>query len=243
MSYLSQKIRKVIEDDREALCEMMTDEEVKEAIMNAPMPDLSSFDVENKTEKTEKNEKNEKTEKKKKEKSDKPRRVSGYLTFCQEFRKTADGKSSAIVKMAGEKWSSMSDEEKSVWNGKANEATKSIMEEYMKTHPDYVQVKTIKKSASTIPRAKSPIQFFVVKLATTRTEKGKELTKVANQLWETMTDDDKAEFVKQSNESKEIAIQFRTFSASIKEQLIAEGVEDTKKALNDAAAEKWKETH
>ena len=68
MSYLSQKIRKVIEDDREALCEMMTDEEVKEAIMNAPMPDLSSFDVENKTEKTEKNEKNEKTEKKKKEK-------------------------------------------------------------------------------------------------------------------------------------------------------------------------------
>ena len=230
---LSQKIRKVIEDDRKLWCEMVTDEEVKEAIMNAPMPDLSSFDVvEINTEK-----------KKKKEKSDKPRRVSGYLTFCQEFRKTADGKSSAIVKMAGEKWSSMPDEEKSVWNEKANEATKSIIEEYMKTHPDYVQVKTIKKSASMIPRAKSPIQFFIVKLATTRTEKGKDLTQVANQLWETMTDDEKADYVKQSNESKEKAIQFRTFAASMKEQLIEEGVEDTKKALNEAAAKKWKETH
>ena len=140
----------------------------------------------------------------------------------------------------------MAEEETNVWNEKAAEESNRIIEEYVKTHPDYVQVakKTNKtaNSANSIPRAKSPIQFFVAKLATTRAEKGKELTKIANQLWETMTDDEKTEYLEQSNESKESAIQFRTFAASIKDQLIADGVEDTKKALNDAAAEKWKAT-
>ena len=252
------KLNDIVEMERKTILDKLNelnlfddlDFDMSKKIMEMQMPDFSFV------------EKKGKGNKRKYESSGQPRRTSGYLIFCKDFRESLrdeNGKienPKGVIKLAGEKWSSLTEDEKKVWNDKSKEKFEVLVEKYKETHPDYdPEAKPIKKKnegSSTrekkpkekklsIPRAKSPIQYFVASLSKSYEEKGKALTEIAEEKWASMTEEEKSEFEELGEKSKEKAVQFRTFAAQIKEELLAEGIEDNKKALNEAATKKWYE--
>ncbi len=75
----------------------------------------------------------------KKVKTDEPKLKTGYILFSVDFRKKAspDMKSTEIMKEAGKKWKTISEEDKKKWNTKALDMFAKEVAEYKKTHPDY----------------------------------------------------------------------------------------------------------
>jgi hypothetical protein len=257
-------------DDRKATINLLEDlsDDVASAILGATIPEKKISELTSKITDAEKKiselsskltDAEKKTGKRKYTVSDKPRRTSGYLLFCKDFRETARGdddkamKPRDIIKLSGEKWSQFNEEEKNVWLEKSNELFICVVEKYKETHPDYDPDAKREKKARVgatsntrsvkipVPRAKSPYMLFVAGTSKSSIEAGQNLSEFCSAKWAMMNEDEKADFVALAEVSKNDAIRFRAFSAGIKDTLLAEGVEDTKKTLNSAAAKRWAE--
>ena len=116
-SKIQMEIIDVIKSDRKAIVELLDglDEEAIAAIMDMEIPEeVATFSVSSDSSDSSSGEKKTgKVAKRKYEKSGKPRRVSAYMVFCNDYRESQrdeNGKLSnvkSITKDAGEKWSSM----------------------------------------------------------------------------------------------------------------------------------------
>lgn len=232
----------IIENDRKMLCELMKSqgyyddayEQVYSKLMTAPIPELpKNF---------------QKMPKIKKEKSDKPRRISGYILFSNDFRSKAKNEGKDInpkdsIKEAGHAWKNLDEASRKVWTDLSNEKFNEAVDLYKETHPDYdptVKSSKMNKDTVQVPRMKSPYILFVSHLSKSGTiQNGENLMTTASAKWAEFNDSDKEPFIKESLETKKEANRFRDFTEHIRSKLIDEGVSDDIKCLEKAAVEKW----
>ena len=229
----------IIKTDRKATCQMlksldMGNEELYSKIADAPIPDVPKA----LTKKT----------KDKKEKSTKPRRISAYILFSNDFRMKSkeEGKvmkpKEALME-ASAAWNAVDDETRKFWTDKAKAKFEEVVAAYKETHPDYdPNAKPVKTSKEQIPRGKSAYILYISHMGKTEgKENGKNLMKNAAAKWAEMSDEEKEPFNKLSDATKKEATMFRRYATSIKAELIDSGVEDDKKSLDLATLVRWNE--
>ena len=238
MSSVNATFASIIKTDRKATCQMlksldMGNEELYSKITDAPIPDVPKA----LTKKT----------KDKKEKSTKPRRISAYILFSNDFRAKSKEEGKVMMKPkealmeASAAWNAVDDETRKFWTDKSNSKFEEAVSTYKEVHPDYdPNAKPVKASKQQIPRGKSAYILYVSHLSKTEgKENGKNLMANAAAKWAEMSDEEKEPFNKLSDATKKEATMFRRYAMSIKVYLIHGGVEDDKKALDLATLEKW----
>lgn len=242
MSYtkISQKTVKIVEADRKAIIKLLDlDTELASKIEDLEMPTLGKGKTGGKN------------------KDGFPRKVPGYMLFCNSYRdevRDSDGKlenPKEVMSNAAAQWKTMEEEGKKGWLEKAEKAYEEAKSEFMSENPDYEtkskktvskkkgdSKKTEKESKVKVPRATSAFQFFLAEYRGENTEqKGKAVMEGAGEAWKEV--EDKSSYEEEALKTKLEAEKFRAFAKSIKEDLISEGVEETTKALREAAAKKW----
>ena len=236
----SQKVQKLITCDRKAIVKMLDlNKEMAQRVMDMELPSLktrgSGVPATNK--------------------DGLPRKIPGYMLYCNAFREIARGEDGKIenpqqcMKESAAAWKVMEDAEKKDWLATATENFNKAKEEFLKEHPDYEDSKkTIKQKVSKVkpdvikvPRAKSVKQFFTEEFKSKSGLKGNIALGEADKAWATLSDDDREPYNTLHQNSKEEATLFKEYSKSIKEESLKSGVEDTMKALRNDAAKRWHE--
>jgi len=128
-----------------------------------------------------------------------PRKIPGYMLYCNAFREIARGEDGKIenpqqcMKESAAAWKVMEDAEKKDWLATATENFNKAKEEFLKEHPDYEDSKkTIKQKVSKVkpdvikvPRAKSVKQFFTEEFKSKSGLKGNIALGEADKAWAT----------------------------------------------------------
>tara|TARA_Y100000389_G_scaffold204949_1_gene261151 strand:- start:1560 stop:2684 length:1125 start_codon:yes stop_codon:yes gene_type:complete len=236
MSSIQSTFVSIIKTDRGLLCDIlksldMGNEELYLKLKTSPIPDVPVEFT--------------KKIKVKKEKSDKPRRISGYILFSNDFRAKAKAEGKVVnpkdsIREASEAWKVLDGETKKQWTDLSNKNFEEVVTAYKQIHPDYdPNAKSVKVKIN-IPRTKSPYIMFISHMSKNEDFKnGKNMMTVAGEKWSGMNDEDKKPFVELSLETKKVANMFQRFINRIKKDLIEEGVEDVKQVIELAAAKKW----
>ncbi len=239
MSSIKSIFTSIIKNDRKMLCDILKsldfgNDDVYSQLLTSTIPELpKEFKMNSKP---------------KKEKSDKPRRVSGYILFSNDFRSKAKengktGNPKDSIREAGNAWNNLDSETKTSWNELSNSKFEESVNLYKETHPDYnPNIKSSKfvKEKIYIPRMKSPYVIYVSHVSKSgEVKKGVNLMTFASSKWTKLEKEEKLPFEEESNETKKEANKFRNFMDSIKNKLIEEGIEDNKKSIELAAAKMW----
>lgn len=172
-----------------------------------------------------------------------PKKLSGYLLFCNDFRdrlRDENGKlenAKQVMSDAASTWKNLGDEEKTKWNDISNEKFEEARSKFMEANPDWKA--TAKPKKVKVPRATSPWMAFLKDHIKKSSLKGVECMKKASVLWDTLSNEDKKPFVDLANESKKEVDKFKDFAKSIMSKQILEGVANDSKSLREDAAERW----
>ena len=237
----SQKVQKLITCDRKTIVKMLDlNKEMAQRVMDLEIPSLkkkvSGTPATNK--------------------DGFPRKIPGYMLFCNAFRDQIRGEDGKIkspqeaMQQAAADWKVMENMKKTTWLAKAAENFDKAKEEFLKAHPDYEDSKKSKKQkvpkvkpeVIKPPRAKSAKQLFVEEFKSKSDLKGNIALGEAEKAWEALSEDDREPFNTLHREMKDIVVEFKEYSKSIKEESLKSGVENTMKALRNDAAKRWYES-
>ena len=231
---LTSKMEKLVLKDRDAIIRLLdlTDEDIQK-IKEMKLPELKT------------------------KKNGKPRKISGYILYVNEFRNNfvhPEGEKilgKEIMSQAAAKWKSMTDEDKEVYIAQSKKSYDDMMEKYESEHSDESSVesssekKAKKAKKAKIEKIKIPrkigayqlfISDFVKKHADMEDKKAK-----AKEAWDSMNDEEKEPFVEKSVETAKERDSFQGFAKSIRDQSLADGIPDEKKELLLHAAKLWHE--
>ena len=236
----SQKVQKLITCDRKTIIKMLDlSKETAQRVMDLEIPSL----------------KTKKSGVPATNKDGFPRKIPGYMLYCNVFRDQVRGEDGTIkspqqtMQQAAANWKVMENMEKTTWLAKATENFNKKKEEFLKEHPDYEDSKKSKKQkvpkvkpeVIKPPRAKSAKQLFVEEFKSKSDLKGNIALGEAEKAWEALSEDDRKPFNTVHREMKDIVVEFKEYSKSIKEESLKSGVENTMKALRNDAAKRWHE--
>ena len=236
----SHKVQKLITCDRKAIVKMLDlNKEMAQRVMDMELPSLKTKEpgvpATNK--------------------DGSPRKIPGYMLFCNAFRESVRGEDGKIenpqqcMKDAAVVWKVMEDEEKNGWLAMATENFNKAKEEFLKDHPDYEdskktitqKVSKVKPAVIKIPRAKSAKQFFIEEFKSKSELKSNIALGEAEKAWDALSEDDREPFNASHCDMKDEVAAFKEFAQNIKEESLKSGVEDTMKALRQDAAKRWHE--
>ena len=156
----SQKVQKLITFDRKTIIKMLDlNKETAQRVMDLEIPSL----------------KTKKSGVPATNKDGFPRKIPGYMLYCNAFRDQVRGEDGKIespqqaMKEAAENWKSMDTKEKKSWLDKASENFEKAKEAFLKENPDYedskktkkVKVPKVKPAIIKAPRVKAAKKFFV----------------------------------------------------------------------------------
>jgi hypothetical protein len=174
---------------------------------------------------------------------DHPKKLSGYLLFCNDFRdrlRDENGKlenAKQVMSDAAATWKNFGDEDKVKWNKISNEKFEEARSKFMKANPDWKPA--AKPMKVKVPRATSPWMVFLKEHIKKSSLKGVECMKEASVKWETLSNEDKKPFIDVANESKKEVEKFKDFAKSVLSDQIVEGVANDSKSLREDAAKRW----
>ena len=231
---LTSKMEKLVLKDRDAIIRLLdlTDEDIQK-IKEMKLPELKT------------------------KKNGKPRKISGYILYVNEFRNNfvhPEGEKilgKEIMSQAAAKWKSMTDEDKEVYIAQSKKSYDDMMEKYESEHSDESSVesssekKAKKAKKAKIEKIKIPrkigayqlfISDFVKKHADMEDKKAK-----AKEAWDSMNDEEKEPFVEKSVETAKERDSFQEFAKSIHDKSLQDGIPDEKKELLLHAAKLWHE--
>lgn len=172
-----------------------------------------------------------------------PKKLSGYLLFCNDFRdrlRDENGKLENAKKTmadAASKWKDIGDDEKAKWNNISNEKFEEARSKFMDANPDWKPAAKLTKVK--VPRVTSPWMVFLKDHIKKSSLKGTECMKEASEKWKTMSIENKKPFVDVAHESKKEVEKFKDFAKSILSDQIVEGVANDTKSLREDAAKRW----
>ena len=237
----SQKVQKLITFDRKAIIKMLDlNKPQAQRVMDMEMPSL----------------KTKKAGVPATNKDGFPRKIPGYMLYCNAFRDEVRGEDGKVenpqqaMKEAAAKWKTFSDDEKKPWLDKATENFEKAKEEFLKEHPDYEDSKKTKKVKKVpkvkpvvikAPRTKSAKQFFTEEFKSKTDLKGNIALGEAEKAWLALSEDEKEPYNTAHQKTKDEVDAFKEFAKGIKDESLAAGVEDTMKALRNDAAKRWHE--
>ena len=236
----SQKVQKLITFDRKAIIKMLDlNKPQAQRVMDMEMPSL----------------KTKKAGVPATNKDGFPRKIPGYMLYCNAFRDEVRGEDGKVenpqqaMKEAAAKWKTFSDDEKKPWLEKATENFEKTKEEFLKEHPDYedskktkkVKVPKVKPVVIKAPRTKSAKQFFTEEFKSKTDLKGNIALGEAEKAWLALSENEKEPYKTAHQKTKDEVDTFKEFAKGIKDESLASGVEDTMKALRNDAAKRWHE--
>ena len=236
----SQKVQKLIKFDRKTIVKMLDlNKETAQRVMDLEIPSL----------------KTKKTGVPATNKDGFPRKIPGYMLYCNAFRDQVRGEDGKIespqqaMKEAAANWKSMDTKEKKPWLDKASENFEKAKEAFLKENPDYedskktkkVKVPKVKPEVIKAPRAKAAKQFFVEEFKSKTDLKGNIALGEAEKAWLALSEDEKEPYNTAHQKTKDEVVAFKEFAKGIKDESLASGVEDTMKALRNDAAKRWHE--
>ena len=236
----SQKVQKLIKLDRKTIVKMLDlNKETAQRVLDLEIPSL----------------KTKKSGVPATNKDGFPRKIPGYMLYCNAFRdqiRGEDGKSESpqqAMKEAAANWKSMDAGEKKPWNAKATENFEKVKEAFLKENPDYedskktkkVKVPKVKPEVIKAPRTKAAKQFFVEEFKSKTDLKGNIALGEAEKAWLALSEDEKEPYNTAHQKTKDEVVAFKEFAKGIKEESLKSGVEDTMKALRNDAAKRWHE--
>ena len=236
----SQKVQKLIKFDRKTIVKMLDlNKETAQRVMDLEIPSL----------------KTKKSGAPATNKDGFPRKIPGYMLYCNAFRDQVRGEDGKIespqqaMKEAAANWKSMDTNEKKPWLEKASENFEKVKETFLKENPDYedskktkkVKVPKVKPEVIKAPRAKAAKQFFVEEFKSKTDLKGNIALGEAEKAWLALSEDEKEPYNAAHQKTKDEVVAFKEFAKGIKDESLASGVEDTMKALRNDAAKRWHE--
>jgi len=236
----SQKVQKLIKFDRKTIVKMLDlNKEMAQRVMDLEIPSL----------------KTKKSGVPATNKDGFPRKIPGYMLYCNAFRDQVRGEDGKIespqqaMKEAAANWKSMDAGEKKPWLDKASENFEKAKEAFLKENPDYedskktkkVKVPKVKPEVIKAPRAKAAKQFFVEEFKSKTDLKGNIALGEAEKAWLALSEDEKEPYNTAHQKTKDEVVAFKEFAKGIKDESLASGVEDTMKALRNDAAKRWHE--
>ena len=236
----SQKVQKLITCDRKTIVKMLDlNKEMAQRVMDLEIPSLKK-----KTSGTPPA-----------NKDGFPRKIPGYMLYCNAFRDKVRGEDGKIespqqaMKEAAATWKIMEDAEKKGWLAKATENFTKAKEEFLKEHPDYEDSKKSKKQkvlkvkpeVIKAPRAKSAKQLFIEEFKLNSDLKGNIALGEAEKEWEALPEDEREPYNGLHHKMKDVVDAFKKFAKDIKDESLKSGVENTMKALRNDAAKRWHE--
>ena len=236
----SQKVQKLIKLDRKTIVKMLDlNKETAQRVLDLEIPSL----------------KTKKSGVPATNKDGFPRKIPGYMLYCNAFRDQIRGEDGKIespqqaMKEAAANWKSMDAGEKKPWNAKATENFEKVKEAFLKENPDYedskktkkVKVPKVKPEVIKAPRTKAAKQFFVEEFKSKTDLKGNIALGEAEKAWLALSEDEKEPYNTAHQKTKDEVDAFKEFAKGIKDESLAAGVEDTMKALRNDAAKRWHE--
>ena len=238
----SQKVQKLIKFDRKTIVKMLDlNKEMAQRVMDLEIPSL----------------KTKKSGVPATNKDGFPRKIPGYMLYCNAFRDQVRGEDGKIespqqaMKEAAANWKSMDTKEKKPWLDKASENFEKAKEAFLKENPDYedskktkkVKVPKVKPEIIKAPRVKAAKKFFVeeFKSLCERDLTSDEQILACEKAWLALSEDEKAPYNAAHQKTKDEVAAFKEFAKGIKEKSLKSGVEDTMKALRNDAAKRWHE--
>ena len=236
----SQKVQKLIKLDRKTIVKMLDlNKETAQRVLDLEIPSL----------------KTKKSGVPATNKDGFPRKIPGYMLYCNAFRDQIRGEDGKIespqqaMKEAAANWKSMDTKEKKPWLDKASESFEKAKESFLKENPDYedskktkkVKVPKVKPEVIKAPRAKAAKQFFVEEFKSKTDLKGNIALGEAEKAWIALSEDEKEPYNAAHQKTKDEVVAFKEFAKGIKDESLASGVEDTMKALRNDAAKRWHE--
>ena len=238
----SQKVQKLIKLDRKTIVKMLDlNKETAQRVLDLEIPSL----------------KTKKSGVPATNKDGFPRKIPGYMLYCNAFRDQIRGEDGKIespqqaMKEAAANWKSMDTKEKKPWLDKASENFEKAKEAFLKENPDYedskktkkVKVPKVKPEIIKVPRVKAAKKFFVeeFKSLCERDLTSDEQILACEKAWLALSEDEKAPYNAAHQKTKDEVVAFKEFAKGIKDESLASGVEDTMKALRNDAAKRWHE--